>query len=97
MEKEETQLDIINRLLPSGKLSETEKYIADQLIALEETEKFMLVAYPLTKDAKTQLLAESHPYIQNLLKKIEKKKRFQFESFADWYDLKAISYETVSQ
>ena len=57
----------------------------------------MLVAYPLTKEAKTQLLAESHPYIQNLLKKIEKKKRFQFESFADWYDLKAISYETVSQ
>lgn len=97
MEKEETQLDIISRLLPSGKLSETEKYIADQLIALEETEKFMLVAYPLTKEAKTQLLAESHPYIQNLLKKIEKKKRFQFESFADWYDLKAISYETVSQ
>lgn len=75
MEKEETQLDIISRLLPSGRLSETEKYIADQLIALEETEKFMLVAYPLTKEAKTQLLAESHPYIQNLLKKNRKKEK----------------------
>lgn len=55
MEKEETQLDIISRLLPSGKLSETEKYIADQLIALEETEKFMLVAYPLTKKEKISI------------------------------------------
>ena len=39
MEQAETQLDIISRLLPSGKLSETEKYIADQLIALERDRK----------------------------------------------------------
>lgn len=97
MKESENQIDIINRLLPGGILTNTEQYIVNQLALLEEEEKFMMAAYPLTEEAKKALLIDAHPYIRNLLANIPKKSRFKFETFADWYDLKALSYETVSQ
>lgn len=97
MAKEETQIDIINRLLPSSNLTKTEKYIVDKLALLDDADKIVYAGYPLTEEAKNCLLQEAHPYINNLLRKLEAKRRFIFETFADWYDLKAVSYETVAQ
>lgn len=97
MVKEETQIDIINRLLPGSKLTKTEEYIVDKISSLDEEDKIVYIGYPLTEEAKNCLLQEAHPYISNLLKKLEAKKRFTFGTFADWYDLKAVSYEIVAQ
>lgn len=97
MIKNETQIDIINRLLPGSILTEEEKNIIQEIEKQKEEYRIFLAAYPLSEEAKDKLLKEAHPYIRNLLKKLEQKGRFVFESFADWYDLKAVSYETVAQ
>lgn len=97
MEKDETQIDIINRLLPRSILTKEEKHIVEEIEKQNEENRIILVAYPLADETKDKLLNEAHPYIKNLLRKLEQKGRFIFESFADWYDLKAVSYEAVSQ
>lgn len=78
MVKEETQIDIINRLLPGSKLTKTEEYIVDKISSLDEEDKIVYIGYPLTEEAKNCLLQEAHPYISNLLKKLEAKKKIYF-------------------
>ena len=97
MEKVETQIDIINRLLPGSKFTKTEKVIVDQLESLEKDERLLLAAYPLSEEVKNNLLEEAHPYLVSLLQKLQESGNFIFESFSDWYDLKSISYDVVLQ
>ncbi len=97
MKEKITQIDIINNLLPGSILTETEKKIIEQIQNEKEENKFLIAAYPLSEEQKENLIKEAHPYIGNLLQTNRKRGKIIFESFADWYDLKAISYDNVVQ